>query len=285
VKPFLYYAPRSITDASVILSEHAPDCRILAGGTDLLVEFRRPQAEVPHHLVDISRVEELSGITSDTASVTIMPLVTHSGLQESHVLKRAAPFLARAASRIGSLQIRNRGTVGGNIMNAAACADTVPPLVALNAVVTLRTAGGSRQMPLADLFVAPYKTQARPDELLVAITFSKCQPGTRTSFLKLGRRNAVSIARLSVAALVARDEKGIITEARIVTGAAFPTSRRLRGAEEMLVGEKPSGKLFRSAGKKASEILVEEVGHRWSSEYKVPVLGVLIERALVECTA
>jgi carbon-monoxide dehydrogenase medium subunit/xanthine dehydrogenase FAD-binding subunit len=105
----------------------------------------------------------------------------------------------------------------------------------------------------------------------------------RSSFVKLGRRNALSIARLSVAVVLKVDDKGLIEEARIVPGAAFPSWQRIRGAEEMLVGQKPSHDIFVKAGKRVSEMMIANTGRRWSTEYKEPVISVLVRRALEQC--
>jgi xanthine dehydrogenase iron-sulfur cluster and FAD-binding subunit A len=228
-------------------------------------------------------VSELGGIADSDGSIIIGPLTTHAQLQRSDLVQRFAPLLGSAAAAIGSPQIRSRGTVGGNVMNAAACADTVPPLLALGAVVTLQSQAGCRELALADLFVKPYQTQARPDELLTAIRFPKLPAEARGAFIKLGRRNALSISRLSVAAIVRLGDDGKITEARLVPGAAFPTWQRVTEAERLLLGHKPARDLFAATGKKVSEEMIKATGRRWSTEYKEPVLAVLVRRVLEQC--
>lgn len=285
MKPFEYLSVETIAEACSRLADHGPDASILAGGTDLLIEGRRPSSKPPKIVLDTSSVGELGGISEADGAISIGPLTTHSQLLGSDLVQQFAPLLASAAAAIGSPQIRNRGTVGGNIMNAATCADTVPPLVALGARVTLQSRSGAREMTLDDLFIKPYQTKANPAELLTAIRFQKLPPNARTAFIKLGRRNALSIARLSVAAIIDLGRDGRITEARIVPGAAFPTWRRVTGAEQMLVGEKPAEKLFAAAGRKVSEEMIRETGRRWSTEYKEPVLAVLVRRALEACAA
>ena len=283
MKPFEYIAVRSVEETCAALAQDGSDSRILAGGTDLLLELRRPAGNSPRVVVDISRINELKGIVASDGVVTLGPLATHTQILQSLVIRESAPLLSFAVASIGSPQIRNRGTVGGNIMNAATCADTVPPLIALGATVTLRSTKGSRQMNLADLFVQPYQTRARADEVLTAIEFDKLPTQTRSAFVKLGRRNAVSISRLSVAAILQKDEEGRITDARIVPGAAFPTWQRVSEADQMLVGEKPSAALFAAAGKRVSEVMIADTGRRWSTEYKEPVVAVLVRRALEAC--
>jgi xanthine dehydrogenase iron-sulfur cluster and FAD-binding subunit A len=285
MKPFQYIAVNTIAEACALLAEHGERARVLAGGTDLLIEWRRSSAKASKVVVDISQVRELGGITESDGSIIVGPLATHAQLLSSNLVREFAPLLGSAAAAIGSPQIRARGTVGGNIMNAAACADTVPPLLALGATVTLQSKGHTRTLELADLFVKPYQTKAKPDELLTAIQFPKLSAGTRSAFLKLGRRNALSISRLSVAAVLGIGNDGKIAEARIVPGAAFPTWKRVPEAEQMLVGQKPSPQLFSAAGQKVSEEMIKATGRRWSTEYKEPVIAVLVRRALEECAS
>ncbi len=283
MKPFEYISVCSVEQAADRVSEYGSEASILAGGTDLLIEWRRPSNKVPRVVVDISTLEELKGISSNDRIVTIGPLATHKEISTSSVVREFAPLLSTASASVGSPQIRNRGTVGGNIMNAATCADTIPPLIALGATITLRSQSGSRQIGLVDLFVKPYQTNARTDEVLTSIQFPQLPARTQTAFCKLGRRNALSIARLSVAAIITKDSEGRITDARIAPGAAFPTWRRVSEAEQILVGEKPSGEMFDAAGRKVSEMMIAETGRRWSTEYKEPVIAVLVRRALEAC--
>jgi len=285
MKAFDYIAVETIAEACSVLAGHGPELSILAGGTDLLIELRRGSTKAPKVVLDISSVLELRGIEEADRNIVIKPLTTHAELVRSELLRKFAPLLGAAAAAIGSPQIRDRGTVGGNLMNAAACADTVPPLIALGATVTLQSKGGCRELALADLFVRPYQTKAKRDELLTDIHFPKPAPGAHGAFIKLGRRNALSISRLSVAAILEAGSDGKIVEARIVPGAAFPTWKRVPEAEQMLVGQKPEAKLFAAAGRKVSEEMIKATGRRWSTEYKEPVIAVLVRRALEQCVA
>jgi xanthine dehydrogenase iron-sulfur cluster and FAD-binding subunit A len=285
MRAFDYIAVETIAEACGVLAGHGPEAAILAGGTDLLIELRRAATKAPRVVLDISRVPELGGVGEADGSIAIKPLATHSELARSGLVQKFAPLLGSAAAAIGSPQIRGRGTVGGNIMNAAACADTVPPLIALGAMVTLQSKGSCRELALADLFVKPYQTKAKPDELLTEIRFPKLPPRARSAFIKLGRRNALSISRMSVAAVLQMGSDGRIVEARIVPGAAFPTWKRVPEAEQMLVGQKPGKELFAAAGRKVSEEMIKATGRRWSTEYKEPVIAVLVRRALEQCAA
>ena len=283
MKPFEYYSPQSVPEAYNLLAQIGTGAKILAGGTDVLVELRKSADEVTGSIVDISRIVSLRGIEESGDAIVIKPLTTHTEILRSALVGTHAPLLKTAVAGIGSPQIRNRGTIGGNIMNAAACADTVPPLIALGARVRLQSSTGDRTVALSDFFTKPYVTVAQRGELLVEIRFPKLPFDARSSFIKLGRRNALSISRLSVAAIVTRNQSRVITDARIVPGAALPTWHRVSEAENLLIGHKPTRELFIEAGKKVSEVMISFTGRRWSTEYKEPVIAVLVRRALERC--
>jgi CO/xanthine dehydrogenase FAD-binding subunit len=283
MKLFEYVVAHSVEEACSTLSEYGSDARVLAGGTDVLIELRKQNAKTPRIIVDISFINELRKIAPDNGAINIKPLATHTEITQSKPIHEFAGLLAMASAAVGSPQIRNRGTVGGNIMNAATCADTVPPLIALGAKVMLKSKSGLRMIDLVDFFVKPYQTVAHPDELLTDIQFSKLLTTAKSSFIKLGRRNALAISRLSVAAILTQDTSGIISDARIVPGAALPVWKRVSEAEQLLVGNKPSKELFTAAGKKVSDVMISYTGRRWSTEYKEPVIAVLVRRALEQC--
>jgi CO/xanthine dehydrogenase FAD-binding subunit len=283
MRPFDYYSPKSLAEACSLLAEVEAEAKVLAGGTDMLVELRKSGSAPSQAIIDISGIASLKGISESGDSIVIKPLTTHADVLRSEVIRTHAPLLRAAVSTIGSPQVRNRGTIGGNIMNAAACADTIPPLIALGAQIKLQSTRGEGVLPLSDFFVRPYVTVAARDEILVEIRFPRLSPEARSSFIKLGRRNALSIARLSVAAIVWKDATGAIADARIVPGAAFPRWQRVVDAENLLLGKKPSKELFAEAGRKVSEMMISFTGRRWSTEYKEPVLAVLTRRALEAC--
>ncbi len=283
MKPFTYIAPGSVKEAVAALHENGGTARVLAGGTDLLLEWRRPGVRMPAVVVDISRIESLRRISLEGPDILLGPLATHGELMRSGVIRSGAAILASAASTIGSPQIRNRGTIGGNIMNGAPCADTVPPLIALGATVTLSSADGTRECHLSGFFNKPYATIATGEELLTQVRFPALLPGTKASFVKLARRNALSISRLSVAAVVSVDDSGLITDARIVPGAAHSVWKRTMEAENLLIGKAPSATLFAEAGRVVSAVVIKETGRRWSTEYKEPVIAALVRRTLEKC--
>jgi CO/xanthine dehydrogenase FAD-binding subunit len=283
MKSFEYLAPQGLGEAINMLSDFSADALILAGGTDVLIELRKTSVNAPNAIIDISRLIELKGIIETESEIIIKALTTHAELGSSPIIKKYAQLLQMAAQVIGSPQIRNRGTIGGNIMNAAACADTVPPLIALGATVKLQSIDGERTVPIADFFIKPYQTIAAKNEILTEIRFHKLLNSEKSSFIKLGRRNALAISRLSVAAILQKNEKGLLQEVRIVPGAAFPKWQRITEAEKAVIGKKPSKELFTEAGKIVSESMISFTGRRWSTEYKEPVIAVLVRRALETC--
>ncbi len=283
MKPFEFILPKSIQEALEVLAIYNIDAQILAGGTDVLIELRKASVKSPKAIIDISRLNELKGIIETESEIIIKPLATHTEIGSSPIIKKFARLLHIAANVIGSPQIRNRGTIGGNIMNAAACADTVPPLMALGAIVKLQSGEEKRIVPIIDFFVKPYQTIAAKNELLTEIRFPKLLDSMKSAFIKLGRRNALAISRLSVAAILQKNDSGLIQEARIVPGAAFPKWQRMTEAEKLLIGQKPTSKLFAKAGQEVSEVMISFTGRRWSTEYKEPVIAVLVRRALEAC--
>jgi CO/xanthine dehydrogenase FAD-binding subunit len=275
--------PTTLPEALSLLK--SKNARPMAGGTDMMIERRHFPFDANETWVALGRLRDLRNISHKAGCWHIGPLVTHAELANHIELQRVAAFLPQAASMVGSPQIRAQGTVGGNIANAASCADTVPPLIALGAEITLESAEQKRKLPLADFFVAPYKTVRRRDELVTDISFPDLLqsprtrgPTTRTAFLKLGRRQALAISRLSVAVLVVGNEA--LDDVRISVGSVLPRFGRLHDAEEMLKGKPAQRDLFREAGRAGSAEAVRIAGRRWSTDYKEPVLAALIHRAL-----
>ena len=265
--------------------------RPIAGGTDLVVSARHAAAAgaakqpAGWRVVDISGLPEISGICAPGDEVCIGAATTHTEIEESEVILRAAPFLSEAAATIGSRQIRNRATIGGNVMNASPAADTLPPLVALSAMATLASVRGRRAVPVAELVTGPYRTVAAPDELLVDLRFRALEPRAKSVFIKVGRRRALAISRLATAVAVLFGPDAKIVDARISAGAAFPTPCRIGEAERVLLGREYVAELAEEAGREAARSMVRATGVRWSTEYKEPVLAAIITRAIRQCAA
>ncbi|MBE3582011.1 MAG: xanthine dehydrogenase family protein subunit M [Thermoanaerobacteraceae bacterium] len=280
---FDYVKARSLEEALAALSQGGEKACALAGGTDLLVGFRAEDARLRHIelVVDIGDLTELAYIREENGCIAVGALATHAAVAESPLIREAAPFLAAACSQVGSPQIRNRGTVGGNLCNASPAADTLPVLVALEAEVVLRSPAGERRVPVSRFVKGPHRTDLRPGELVTEIRFNRPLPGTRTCFIKLGRRKAMSIARLSIAVLLKKDGGGTVEEVRLVPGAALPVPARVTAAEEIVRGQVLTVELAREAGEKLAQEMVRITGQRWSTPYKVPAIAALTRRAIL----
>jgi xanthine dehydrogenase FAD-binding subunit len=264
--------------------------RPIAGGTDLIVGLREAAFDLPAIEVgDITAVPELKGIAAGAGGpdgtgceIRVGPLATHSQVARHSEIGRRAALLAAGASEVGSPQIRNRGTIGGNICNASPCADTVPPLIALGAVLTLRSLRGARKLPLEEAILGPYRTAMEDDEVLTDICFPVPPEGSRSSFIKLGRRNALSISRMSIAVVSRLDGSGILRDVRVAGGSIASTPRRFRAVETVLEGNVPGDDLLAAAGDKMVAEMIRMTGRRWSTPYKEPVVASLLKRAVLQ---
>jgi carbon-monoxide dehydrogenase medium subunit len=277
---FTYVRAHSLDEAVALLGQPGVHSRVLAGGTDLVNQFRKGEVSCDR-VVDVGHVPELRGIESGDP-IRIGAAVTHAEIAESTLLQESAPILVWACGQVGSPQIRNVATIGGNVVNAAVCADTLPVLVCLEAQAVVVSAGGVERVPVADLVVGVYQTRLPPGGLIQAFEFEAPPPGSRMSFQRIGRRQAMSIARLSVAALGSVDGEKRVSLLRVVPGAAFARFRRATSVEDLLVGQQPTPGRIAEAGSEMTRLFLEESGGRWSAQYKERAIAALTERALHE---
>ena len=271
----------SLDEAVFLLAAHKEDCALIAGGTDVMVEMHKANIAA-EKLIDISSLPELKTVSEKDGLIRIGSGMTHAGCTKNHIIQKHAPILGEACSWVGSLQIRNRGTIGGNIISAAACADTVPALAALNGKCVLKSSRGTRELYIGELITGPNKTVRRPDEICTEIIIETMPEAGKYRFLKLIRRNSVAKSRLTVAAVAVQDDSKRVTDIRISLGSATPVPRRFTSAEELFIGKVPDETLFKKAGEKVSAEMIAVTGHRWSTEYKKPVVEALTARALRE---
>jgi carbon-monoxide dehydrogenase medium subunit len=278
---FEYHAPGSVGEAIALAARFGDDARFLAGGTDLVIQMRRGRL-APRHLVSLSRVAGLGGIAVD-GGVTLGAAVTHRALERSPYFHGALRGLVEGAEVVGGHQVRNVGTVGGNIVNASPAADVAPVLLALDAAVTLVGSDGERTLPLEGFLLGPGRTARRPDELLTAVRFPMPGPRTATAFLKAGRRRAMEISVVCVAVCVTLDTEGRCVGARIALGAVAPTTMRARAAERTLAGRRPTSDVLREAGRAAAAECEPIADVRASARYRRLLVETLVPRALGRC--
>jgi aerobic carbon-monoxide dehydrogenase medium subunit len=284
VGPFDYHEPTSVREAVELGARFGSHGRFLAGGTDLLIQMRRGQV-APRHLISLHRVPGLDAIEAD-GTVTLGALVSHRRLERAPELGGPLQALSEAARVVGGHQIRNVATVGGNIVDASPAADLVPVLLTLDAEVTCLGPDGERSLPLESFASAPGVTTLRPDELLTRVRFSRLAAPSATAFLKAGRRRAMEISLVCVAARVTLDaNRERCLGARIALGAVAPTTLRARAAERRLQGQVLTGATLREAAAAAAGECRPISDVRASARYRALLVATLVERALARCLA
>lgn len=276
---FEYHRPRTLQEAWQ-LKRSVAGARFVAGGTDLMVRIRNARrAERPPALISLRNIEELHGIEtgSDGKTTCIGALTPIADLLRSQLLRERYPALVQAAGLLGSPQIRNAATIGGNLCNASPCADTAPPLLVHEARVRLESATGPRELALEDLFVGPGETPLGPDEVLTRIVLDPPDPSARTLFLKKGRVR-MDLAQASVAMLLVLASERCI-KARIAAGSVAPTPVRLRPVEDLLEGSALSEALLDEAQQLAARSVAPISDLRSTEEYRRQIVGVYVKRA------
>ncbi len=281
MREFSYEHPASVKEVLMLLDKYKRKAKVIAGGTDLIIELRKDEGPKELEiLINIAHLNELNYIEEDGDWIRIGANSTHTQIKESELIQKEILALSEAAGVVGSPQIRNRGTIGGNILNASPAADIVPVLVALDAILTLKLKEGERQIPITEIYEKPYKTNILAEELLVEVAFKKLPLKAKTAFIKLGRRNALAISRMNVAVIVNQDNDGVVTDIRIVPGSTTPTPTRIKVAEEVLLDKLPTDELIDLAGEKVSAEMIKVSGYRWSTDYKKPVIETLTRRGI-----
>jgi aerobic carbon-monoxide dehydrogenase medium subunit len=279
---FEYYEPTSLADAVALGARFGDDGRFLAGGTDLIVQMHRGKVR-PRHLVSLHRVPGLAAIDVNGA-VRVGALVTHRALERFPAFQGRLRALVEGAEVVGGHQVRNVGTVGGNIVNASPAADVVPVLLALDASVTCLGPGGERVLRLEDFLVGSGRTTRLPDELLTSVRFAGLAPRSATAFLKAGRRRAMEISVVCVAARLTLDANGErCLEARIALGAVAPRTLRAHEAERFLEHRALTAEALREAAKLAAGACQPISDVRASARYRGLLVETLVPRVLARC--
>jgi len=284
MKAFDYIRPASVEEACAALVSADGPVKVLAGGTDLLVQMKRGKLE-PRALVSLKDIPGLSFVRLSKDGGLAVGAATPLGVVENAAEVRAAfPAIAEAASRIGSVQVRSRATVGGNLCNAAPSADMAPILIAYGAGVTITDGRAERSVPLEEFFTGPGQTALEPGELVTAFNVPPAPTKSFGTYVK-AQRSAMDIATVGVGALVvfapAVPTAPVVRDVRLVLGAVAPTPIRARAAEQMLIGngldEELIGRVARAIAQEARPI--SDV--RASAEYRTKLVEVLSRRALL----
>ena len=276
---FEYHEPLTVDEACQILGELGQKAKLLAGGTDLIVNMKKKVLS-PTHVVSLSGIADLKGLDSANGTVKLGACLTASEIAQSETIQNLFSALSKGAASLGSPLIRNLATVAGNLVSARPAADFPPPLLAYGAQVVLVKSSGERVVPLSDFFKGPGQTVMDPDELLTQIILTKPPAGSGAGYFKLGLRKALEISLTNAAAYLSLDPDGTIKTARIFLGSVAPTPLRSPSAEKVLTGEKPGEALFERAGEAAAGDSKPIDDFRASADYKKAMVAVLTKRAL-----
>jgi carbon-monoxide dehydrogenase medium subunit len=269
----------SLAEASSLMNRYAPLARLLAGGTDLLVDLKTGRLAA-RHVVSISRINELRGVSTDGSGLRIGALTTPNQLASSPIVRQRFPAILDATRDMAAPQVRNMATVGGNIASAIPSADLPPILIVLNASVVLWSVDGERTLPLEDFFVGPRQSVRRDDEVLtsVYVPYPPCSFGAAYARFALREANACAVAGVAVGLQLDEDQR--IRQARIALGAVAPTPKLVESAAEVLRGETADQAVFDQAAAAAMEAAEPISDVRASGEYRRELVGVLTRRAL-----
>jgi CO/xanthine dehydrogenase FAD-binding subunit len=273
-----YFAPASVADAVTALRASAGSARLMAGGTDLLVQMRGGRAK-PLVVIDLKRIPGLIGIGSERGGFVIGAATSGAALGEHAALRAAWPGLVEAANLIGSTQVQGRASLGGNLCNASPAADSVPALIAAGAVCIIEGAGGSRELPVEHVQIGPGRTTLTADELLVAFRLPARPARSSDAYLRLTPRTEMDIAVVGVGINLTLEAGGVCTAARVSVGAVAPTCLLVEAAAAALIGTTLDDVALAKMEAAVAAACKPISDKRGTAEYRTKVACVLARRA------
>ncbi len=276
--------PVSVAEALNVLAAEGERARIVAGGTDVLVELQRgvkPAAT----LIDVAELRELKYVRREGATIVLGGLATHNDVLAAPFAHTAMLPLAQACIEVGAPQIRTRGTIAGNLVTASPANDTIAPLIALDAEIVLVSRRGERTLRLSEFYTGFRRTQLQPDELVSEIRFPALDAARRGLFLKLGLRRAQAISVIDLAFVVTFDDSGMVRDARIALGCLAPTVVRAHAAERAIIGAPLDAAACTAAGRAALEDASPIDDIRGSAAYRRSTLAALVAQGLERLAA
>jgi len=277
-----YINAENLDEVLVLLNENE-NAKVIAGGTDIIPGFHIDSARFKDIklLIDINKIKDFNSIELIDDILSIGASSNFTQIINDPIIKKYFPLLVKAVSQIGSHQIRNRATIGGNFINNAPCADSVPALLIYNAALEIKSIDGTKEIPLSEFLLKQYQTALNKNEVVTKIKLPLLKEKYSGKFYKLGRRRGVAISRISLALLM-KQSNGIIEDIRIAGGAVTPIGTRFTETEQMMKGKEADSDLFKEAAQKIGEHVFELTGLRWSSIYKLPVVQQKIYQLLEE---
>ena len=271
---------KTVEETLDALSAHSEDGKILAGGVALLIVMKQ-RIYSPDYLIDIGELSELSYVKESGDTLCIGALTTHRTIETDATVRSGYPLLAEAFHRVGTIRIRNQGTIGGNLCFAEPAADPPAALTAMEAELVLRNKGGERTVSIGDFFTDYYETCVAPDELLTEVRVKRLGAGWRTSYTKFTTRSKEDKPALSVGAAVEVESDGVTCkQARISVGAAVATPRRMSEAEAHMQGKELTESVLVEAGELAKGAVDPIDDIRGSADYKRAMVGVFLKRTV-----
>jgi len=274
-----YVRPQTLEAALDHLYRHGGATKILAGGTDLVVDLRNGGVR-PAFILDVSRLTELKGISLTEEGLSVGAGVTLAEIQASKVLQQHAPALWKCAFTFASRQIRNVATIGGNVAHCSPCGDTVPPLVIHEARAVLAAKKGMRHVPVEQIASGPYACSLPAGEIILRFILKPADGITFCDFQKIGRRKELATARINAAAMARQEPDGRVSFFRFSLGSCTPTPHRMPEVESCLSGRVPTAKLIWDAGKLLADRTIAITGRRPSINYKEFAIQGLLVRML-----
>jgi len=271
-----YHKPESLEEALELHDQHE-NSTIMAGGTDIIPQLRTGE-KFTSCIIDISAVRDLNYIKEDEGFIKIGSATTHSQLINSDLIKKEIPALHESVSEIGSPQIRNMATIGGNLCNASPAADSAPPLLVHNSEIVVASKRGLQIFPLKELFTGPKSNCLKTNEILTEIRCPKPTKAFGSAYRRIGRRKAFTLSLVNASAHIEK-ESNLPTSVRIAVGAVAPTPIRLFELEKKLIG-KPIKKMIQIASEECVKLIEPITDHRASADYRNEMTKVLLKRTL-----
>ena len=279
-----YFTPKTIEEARSLVLKYKGEAKIIAGGTDLVVQMKHKEV-LPRHIINIRGISGQDYIVHDEKEgLRIGAMATIRSIEVSSVVRERFNILAQAASELGSAQVRNRATIAGNLCNAAPSAETAPPLIVLGAKAKILGADGERTVPIENFFTGPGQTVLRPDEILVEIQVPNLLPRSSGVYIKHTIRKALDLAIVGVAVIVTLDGD-TLSDVKIALGAVAPTPVRATRAEDVLRGNQIDDDLLQKAAQTAFNQCSPIDDIRSSAEYRCKMIKVLVPRAIKQAAA
>lgn len=277
---FEHFEAKEILEACLLLSKYGERAKLIAGGTDLLVSMKKREV-IPEYLIDIKGIRDLSYIQYQRGVLRIGAVTPLNDIEGFPIIQERFPILASACHQIGTPQIRNLGTIGGNLCNASPSADTAPALIGLGAKAKIMGLKGERTISLEEFFVGPGQSALQDSEILTEIIVPELPGLSRGEYLKLPARTTIDIAVVGVAVIVTFDPKdNKIGDIKIVLGAVAPTPVRAHKAEKIIIGKTVEGQLIEKAAQVAAEEARPISDIRGSAKYRREMVKVLTQRAI-----